>query len=393
MRYLAYMLVVCSLLLGCKEASDTTKKTAAATVEHAVKESKLAQLILTPKASERLGIKTARIQRQTLKSSRTLGGYLVIPPGKTTVISAPAAGSLLASMDTPMPAAGSNLEKGHPLFQLLVLPTDGDLMSAKHQIAEQKVLLNVAKSKAKRAKKLLDANLGTQELYDESLAEVAREELALKVAKNRSSILSKSGQPTETGAFTTLRINAPASGVIQKVFVMPGQTVASGTPLVQFSALNTLWVKVAIYAGDLETFNLQQAVTVSRLGHTKSYVHPVSIISAPPSADPTTASIDLFFELQNKNGHFRPGERVNVNLPLQHDAENLTLPYSAVVYDIHGGTWIYVNPAPNRYHRQRIELKDVIDDIAIVRRGPPEQTAVVIAGAAELFGTEFGGGK
>ena len=42
--------------------------------------------------------------------------------------------------------------------------------------------------------------------------------------------------------------------------------------------------------------------------------------------------------------------------------------------------------------RRRVELARVVEDLAVLRRGPPAGTSVVTVGAAELFGTEFGVG-
>jgi len=37
-----------------------------------------------------------------------------------------------------------------------------------------------------------------------------------------------------------------------------------------------------------------------------------------------------------------------------------------------------------------VELKHVVESLAVLARGPAPGTKVVAAGAAELFGTEFG---
>ena len=45
------------------------------------------------------------------------------------------------------------------------------------------------------------------------------------------------------------------------------------------------------------------------------------------------------------------------------------------------------------FQRQRVALIDMVGDFAVLSQGPPLGTRVVTAGAAELFGTEFGVGK
>jgi hypothetical protein len=68
------------------------------------------------------------------------------------------------------------------------------------------------------------------------------------------------------------------------------------------------------------------------------------------------------------------------------------IPYSAVLYDAKGDTWVYVNPEPNTYVRERITVDFIDGDQAVLTNGPPEGSPVVIVGAAELYGTEFGVG-
>ena len=68
------------------------------------------------------------------------------------------------------------------------------------------------------------------------------------------------------------------------------------------------------------------------------------------------------------------------------------IPYSAVLYDAKGDAWVYVNPEPNTYVRERITVDFIDGDQAVLTNGPPEGSPVVIVGAAELYGTEFGVG-
>ena len=68
------------------------------------------------------------------------------------------------------------------------------------------------------------------------------------------------------------------------------------------------------------------------------------------------------------------------------------VPYSALLYDAKGDTWVYTNPAPLTYMRERVTVDYIEGDQAVLTDGPPEGTPVVTVGAAELYGTEFGVG-
>ena len=69
-----------------------------------------------------------------------------------------------------------------------------------------------------------------------------------------------------------------------------------------------------------------------------------------------------------------------------------TIPYSALVYDKAGKTWVYTNPEGRDYVRQEIEVQRIEGDLAFLSSGPPVGTAVVTVGTAELWGVDTGVG-
>ena len=66
-----------------------------------------------------------------------------------------------------------------------------------------------------------------------------------------------------------------------------------------------------------------------------------------------------------------------------------TVPLAAVLYDKDGASWVYTNPSPLTYARQRVVIDHVDGESAVLRSGPPPGTAVVTVGGAELLGTEY----
>jgi hypothetical protein len=68
----------------------------------------------------------------------------------------------------------------------------------------------------------------------------------------------------------------------------------------------------------------------------------------------------------------------------------MTVPYSAVLYDANGGTWVFVRSAPRTFVRQRIDIVRIDGDRAVLSRGPNGDTGIVSVGAAELYGAELG---
>ncbi len=65
------------------------------------------------------------------------------------------------------------------------------------------------------------------------------------------------------------------------------------------------------------------------------------------------------------------------------------VPYSAVLYDAHGKTWVYTCPKPRTFVRHQISVDYIEGDLAVLSDGPSTGTGVVTVGVAEVYGTEF----
>jgi hypothetical protein len=66
------------------------------------------------------------------------------------------------------------------------------------------------------------------------------------------------------------------------------------------------------------------------------------------------------------------------------------VPYSAIVYETDGGTWVYTNPDGLSFVRAKIAVRAINGDTAVLAKGPAAGTKVATVGVAELFGAENG---
>jgi multidrug efflux pump subunit AcrA (membrane-fusion protein) len=125
-------------------------------------------------------------------------------------------------------------------------------------------------------------------------------------------------------------------------------------------------------------------------------VQATSVIG-PPSANAEAASEDLFYQLptlpDGGEPEFRPRQRVSLHVPLKGEEDALVVPWSSVLFDAYGGTWVYGEVAAGKYARRKVQVRRVTDRWAVLERGLSEGERIVTVGAAELFGTEFGAGK
>jgi hypothetical protein len=65
------------------------------------------------------------------------------------------------------------------------------------------------------------------------------------------------------------------------------------------------------------------------------------------------------------------------------------VPYSSIIYDTKGRTWVYTSPKPGTFVRAQIVVKQITGDKIYLSDGPPAGTVVASVAVAELYGTEF----
>jgi hypothetical protein len=67
-----------------------------------------------------------------------------------------------------------------------------------------------------------------------------------------------------------------------------------------------------------------------------------------------------------------------------------TVPYSAVLYDARGETWVYTSPEALVFVRERVSVERIDGNRVILTNGPPAGTTIVTVGGAELLAAELG---
>jgi len=413
--------VLCAALggVGCDSSSSSGNAKAAppAKVMQYSDENNLATVTLTPEAEERLGIVTVPVERRQVPRLRTFSGEVIVPPGRSITVSAPLGGTILRP--TPesggVPAPGSLVKKGQAIVAFLPLlspersvltPSErvrlaeanaslaASRVEAQGKVESAKVEVGAAEVDLRRAEQLLRDKFGTQRDVDNAKARLELARKQLEAAAAREALLAKTILDAEAGTLTLQLLPSPQDGVLQDLYVAAGQTVASGAALFAVVNQDVVWIRVPVYVGDLEQLDTAAQAQVGSLSSVPGApLQAAKPVPAPPSANANAATVDLFYEIDNSQGQFRPGQRVAVSLNLKEEKDSLVAPWAAVLYDIHGGAWVYEKTGDHTYSRSRVQVRYVVGPLAVLASGPEPGTPVVTDGAAELFGTEFGNAK
>jgi hypothetical protein len=86
----------------------------------------------------------------------------------------------------------------------------------------------------------------------------------------------------------------------------------------------------------------------------------------------------------------KAAERLGVTTGAVETVEGkLQVPYSALIYDASGGTWVYTNPEPLVFIREPVAVERIEAPTVKLASGPQPGTKIVTVGAAELLGAEL----
>jgi len=146
-------------------------------------------------------------------------------------------------------------------------------------------------------------------------------------------------------------------------------------------------VRVALNESDLHKVDRSQPVIVRPLAPGADGW--IALVVAAP--DPEEASRALYCLVDATQSSFALDERVYVEVSMSASGtQQKVIPYAAVLYDTHGGTWAYTRLEPLTFVRHPIVVDYIEGDLAVLSEGPPAGAEVVTAGAGELFGAESG---
>jgi len=361
-----------------------------------VSERSLNRVKLNDDSIRKLGIQLATIKRQAIKTYHIYGGDIVIPAGGLVAVSAPISGKIVSTGKATKLRAGMPVESGQLLYRIQPIITADARANLVNALADAESAVNVAKSQFEattialnRANKLLQDLVGSQRNVDEANA---THEIALRNLEAANVKRNALHQVVNLGTVESIDIKAPQAGMLSNILAVDGQLVSAGNPILEISTLNTMWVRVPIPTSDL--IRIDQQADASLQVASTNHDSPSLIakpVNAPPTADPLTSSTHLYYAIPNNHASLRPMQRVTVVIQTSGKSTHaLALPWSAVVFDIYGGSWVYIQKSNHVFERKRVFLDHVDGKQAIISEGPAEGAKVVVNGALELFGVETG---
>jgi hypothetical protein len=106
--------------------------------------------------------------------------------------------------------------------------------------------------------------------------------------------------------------------------------------------------------------------------------HPSEIVKTPGS--------DLHHVILTEKAIERIGLKTD---QVRENGDGKFVPYSSLIYDPNGKTWVYTSPRARTFYRNECVVDYIEGDMVFLKDGPPVGTIIASVGVAELYGTEF----
>jgi cobalt-zinc-cadmium efflux system membrane fusion protein len=188
----------------------------------------------------------------------------------------------------------------------------------------------------------------------------------------------------KANALTELRLLAPIAGTVESQKYAVSERVAPGDGLFILANTDQLWIEADIREGEWGALQLKPghiiSVTAPTLGN-KPISAEVLYVGREVSVE--TNAIPIVATIANPQGVLRPGQFVQVRVPIAEPLTGLAVPESAVV-EHDGQAFVFVMETPTRFRRVNIKSGISSGGWVEVKEGLADGSQVVTTGAFEL---------
>lgn len=260
--------------------------------------------------------------------------------------------------------SGQAVKKGQLLLRLDSDVEQGELRSA---MADA----DLARLQANRQRALVKSDAVSQAALDKAEAELKVKEA--KVASLRATIDKKA-------------VYAPFDGVLGVRQVDLGQYVQPGQAIVNLQDLSTMLADFSVSQRDLAMVSPGQPIRMTTDAWAgREFAGQVAAVE--PQVDSKTGMVLVQGRFPNADGALRPGMFAKVEIDRPATAQVVTVPVSAVSYNLHGDAVFVVRDGANggkEALRAVVQLGERRDGRVVVRQGVNVGDLVVTSGQLKL---------
>ena len=258
---------------------------------------------------------------------------------------------------------GQSVRKGQLIARI-------DTEAMERQKEEMMISLSLARDVFERQKRLWEQKIGSEMQYLQAKNNVERLE---------KSVASMDATLKNTNVF------APISGVVDRIFLEPGEMAGPGTPIVQILRTSTAKVVVDAPENYLGKINKGDKVIVSfpALGMEKEAA--VSLIGS--SIDATNRTFKVEVNLTNNDGVLKPNLLAEIKFEDYMKKEAFVVPIELIQQEVSGQNFIMVLGEQNGHNiaqKSYIEIGKSYQGEIVIESGLEEGQTLIVEGARTI---------
>jgi cobalt-zinc-cadmium efflux system membrane fusion protein len=285
-----------------------------------------AEVILTPEALERVGIKTATIAATEASTAIQVPGTVMANAYREVKVT-PIAGGIVTRVHVELGAA---VRHGDPLVTLF----SADLADAQTKYLSMAAMLEADHRKLERTRQLVEIGAASRQELEEVTA--VHESHATEVASARQRLLQLGLQAEQVQGLTspqqivsTVTVPAPIDGVITGRTANLGQVVAMGQELVVVTDLSEVWAVGDVYEQDFAAVRVGSEAVITMPAYPGITLRG-RVAYIDPRVDPQARTAKVRVELPNPDGRLRLGMYVTMAFRTRGGAPAVLVPRAAV---------------------------------------------------------------
>src|SRR5712692_3904131 len=335
------------------------------------------EVVLSPEALARAGIKTAAVTAIAGGTSVSVPGT-VMPNAYREVKVTPIASGIVTKVHVEL---GAVVRRGAPLLTLF----SAELADSQTKYMSMSAMLEADHKKLERTRQLVDIGAASRQDLEEITAVHEAHATEVEAARLRLQLLGLSAEQVRalsspSQIVSTIVVPAPITGVITSRSANLGQVVAMGQELLSVTDLSEVWVVGDLYEQDFKTVTVGSGATITTPAYPGLMLRGrVSYID--PRVDPQVRTAKARIEVPNSDGRLRLGMYVTVSFTTP-GGSALVVPRSAV--QAIGDRQVVFVPAERgdgKFIQRQVRLGSPIGDNYTVLSGLKPGETVVTEGS------------
>jgi membrane fusion protein, heavy metal efflux system len=358
----------------------------------AAKSDESVEVVLTPEAFERAGIKTTAARSVQASATLTVPGTVTSNAYRDTKVNA-LVGGVVRQVAVELGAA---VTRGQPLTVVF----SAELADAQMKYLAMQAMLNADHQKLERTQKLVALGAASGQELEEITAIHVGHETEVGAARQRLLLLGLTSDDVSrltdaSHVVAEVTVRAPADGVVIARGANPGQVVSAGQELFTVTDLSTVWVIGDLYEKDFPAVRVGSDATVTVPVSTGAPLRG-RVAYIEPRVDPATRTAKVRVEVPNKSGDLRLGVYVTLSFETRSAGHVTLVPRDAVqAVGNRNVVYVLVEGGEGRFAERVVKLGAALGDSFEVLDGLKPGELVVTAGSfflrAEAGRTRSGG--